>query len=346
MNRTNSDLEKNIKRGITDLTPDQKEKIWEIPAEQATGKEWYLDGTDQKKQGNHSRKIISWMSAVAACCVIGLLSLYMTTLRAEATIYFDVNPSVELQINQKERVVSAKANNADGKVVLEDMDLKHTDVDVAVNALLGSMVKHGYLNETKQVVLLSVESKDPEKGEQLRGRLTKQVEHCLNQQFGESKVWNQNISSDQELKRLAKKYEMTPGKASFVNKIVEHYPHMEYGMLAKMSMSELALYLEEQQVDLEDLGISEAERDELEKKREQLEMQQELEKEEQEAEEERLEELAEEEQEKIDPVDPTEVEEVEEQRERQQEKLEALAEREEEQEAFEEEIEEQEEMED
>lgn len=343
MNRTNSDLEKRIKRGMTDLTPDQKEKIWETPVEQATGKEWYLDGTDREKQGKHSRKIVSWMSAVAACCAIGLLSLYMTTFRAEATVYFDVNPSVELQINQKERVVSAKASNADGNVVLGDMDLNQTDVDVAVNALLGSMVKHGYLNEAKQVVLLSVESKDPEKGEQLRGRLTKQVTNCLHQQFGESKVWNQNISTNHELKQLAKEYEMTPGKAAFVNKIIEKYPYMNYGMLAKMSMSELALYLEEQQVDLENLIVDEEEREDLEEKREQLEMQQELEKERQEAEKERLEELSEREHENMDPI---EVEEIEEQREHQQEKLEELEEKEEEQDVLEEEKEELEEMED
>ena len=47
------------------------------------------------------------------------------------------------------------------------MDLKHTDLDVAMNALIGSMVKHGYLSEARHVVLVSVESSDSRKAEQL-----------------------------------------------------------------------------------------------------------------------------------------------------------------------------------
>ena len=73
-----------------------------------------------------------------------------------AVIGIDVNPSLELSINSKNKVIGVNTNNEDGKKVLGDMNLKGSNVDVAVNAIFGSMVKNGYINENDNSVLISM----------------------------------------------------------------------------------------------------------------------------------------------------------------------------------------------
>lgn len=85
---------------------------------------------------------------------VGLM--YFKNDNSVAVIGIDVNPSLELSINSKNKVVSVNTNNEDGKKVLGDMDLKGSNVDVAVNAIFGSMVKNGYINENDNSVLISM----------------------------------------------------------------------------------------------------------------------------------------------------------------------------------------------
>ena len=85
---------------------------------------------------------------------VGLI--YFKNDNSVAVIGIDVNPSLELSINSKNKVVSVNTNNEDGKKVLGDMDLKGSNVDVAVNAIFGSMVKMGYINENDNSILISM----------------------------------------------------------------------------------------------------------------------------------------------------------------------------------------------
>ena len=85
---------------------------------------------------------------------VGLI--YFKNDNSVAVIGIDVNPSLELSIKSKNQVIGVNTNNEDGKKVLGDMNLKGSNVDVAVNAIFGSMVKNGYINENDNSVLISM----------------------------------------------------------------------------------------------------------------------------------------------------------------------------------------------
>ncbi|UKI58768.1 MAG: hypothetical protein L6V81_05260 [Clostridium sp.] len=46
--------------------------------------------------------------------------------------------------------MSVNTNNDDAIKVIGDMNLKGTDVLVAMNAIFGSMVKNGYINDNEK----------------------------------------------------------------------------------------------------------------------------------------------------------------------------------------------------
>lgn len=247
---TDSYITEHIRSAAEQLTPNKAEQIWEEPIEKAVGDEWYLDGLRRPRRGRSY--LFKVLSSVAACFAVCLLSLYMFGIRPVATIYLDVNPSIEMQINSREKVVLAKANNQDGEVILDGMELKRTDLDVAMNAVLGSMVRHGYLSEAKNMILLSVDSSNVKRAEDLRARLSKEIQTCLNSMTGAGLVFDQSVEMDDDLEELVSAYNITPGKAAFLKKLTLAYPKLDFGKLAGLSMKELVDYLTDQDVKLED----------------------------------------------------------------------------------------------
>jgi hypothetical protein len=245
-------LKKHINSAAGSVAPDDADAIWEQPVERATGSEWFLDGIDKSKK--RTKTVIKTVSALAACLAVALLSVFILNSRPDATVYLDVNPSIEMQINRYEKVISASASNHDGEVILEDMDLKNSDLNVAINALLGSMVKHGYISEAQNMILLSVDSRDPEKALALRDRLTDEINRCMLSLVGSSSVIEQNMHTDDELEDLAEKYGITPGKAYLIQRLIMADPELSFEELAGLSMNDLVIRLRQKGIDIRDFA--------------------------------------------------------------------------------------------
>ena len=92
-----------------------------------------------------------WLAA--ACAALVLLGAgggglaYQRSHAVASVVSLDVNPSIELKVNRNEKVISCTALNTEAAAVLFDMnggaDLKGTKLDVAVNAIVGALVRDG-----------------------------------------------------------------------------------------------------------------------------------------------------------------------------------------------------------
>lgn len=60
-------------------------------------------------------------------------------------------------------MLRVNALNEDGRIVLGDMNFSGSSLDVTVNALVGSMLRNGYLSELANSILVSVDNGDPAK---------------------------------------------------------------------------------------------------------------------------------------------------------------------------------------
>ena len=86
------------------------------------------DSNEQKgliimKKKSYLSKIIgiAACSAVVAASVFGALTVHADRA-VDSTVSLDVNPSIEIQVNRKERVLSVTPLNSDGKVIVGSMD--------------------------------------------------------------------------------------------------------------------------------------------------------------------------------------------------------------------------------
>ena len=139
---------------------------------------------------------------------------------------------MQLELNRKDKVVSAKAGNADGQVVLDGMDLKGVSADVAVNALVGSMVQNGYLREDANSVLISVQSNKDGKAQALQISLSETADETLKNAKLSGAVLSQTVLHDSELEKLAQEYGISTGKAQLIQQIMDKEPTMTFKDLA------------------------------------------------------------------------------------------------------------------
>ena len=106
-----------------------------------------------------------WCFALKKIISLGLLLVAALALTGctgaksvvASTIAIDVNPSLVLELDEDDKVINVIMNNEDAIIIVGDMDLIGVDYNVAVNALIGSMVSNGYLNELANSVLLSIQ---------------------------------------------------------------------------------------------------------------------------------------------------------------------------------------------
>ena len=188
-----------------------------------------------------------WTTLVAAGLALMLLGggglFYQQANAVASVVSLDVNPSIELRVNRDEKVLSCTPLNEDAQEILEDMgggaDLKGAKLDVAVNAIVGSLVRKGYLSEISSAIMISVEDKDSARAKKLQQELTSAVDGVLRTNESKAAVLTQTVTQDAELERQARENSISTGKAALVNRILALNSSLRFDALAKLSVGEL-----------------------------------------------------------------------------------------------------------
>lgn len=176
------------------------------------------------------RKLKTWLAA--ACAALVLLGagggglVYHQSYAVASVVSLDVNPSIELKVNRNERVISCTALNTEAAAVLFDMDggadLKGTKVDVAVNAIVGALVREGYLDSISSAILISVEDKDQARAQRLQAELVASVDGVLQTQAPGTSVLSQVLDADAPaLEYMTFDSGLSAGKSALVQKVME-----------------------------------------------------------------------------------------------------------------------------
>ena len=187
-----------------------------------------------------------WTSLIAACLAVMLLGGGLFYQRANAVasvVSLDVNPSIELKVNRSEKVLVCTPLNEDAKAILADMsngaDLKGAKLDVAVNAIVGSLVRNGYLDSISSAIMISVEDKDTARAEKLQRELTSTVDGVLQTSAAKAAVLTQTLTQDAGREQQARENNISTGKAALVNHVLALNSALKFDELAKLSVEEL-----------------------------------------------------------------------------------------------------------
>ncbi len=193
-------------------------------------------------------------ACVALVLLVGGIFYYRGNLMVDSLVDLDVNPGIELLTNQKNRVLEAYATNGDGDKVLSGMDLQNVDLQVALNAIVGSMVQQGYMTKDTKGVLVTVQNKDQKKADNLRKLVVKEMEIALSTEDMNAAVFHQVISSqNNNASAFARKNNISLGKAVFVLNLANKARSLDAKELAKMKISEIAKLVADKNIDIRDI---------------------------------------------------------------------------------------------
>lgn len=240
-----------LQTSLNNSIPNQFDEIL-LKCQKKKGKIIMNEVKNNKEETKPSKKKTNLIPRLSVAFAVVLVALgityfgYNASYKVDSIIELDVNPSIELKVNKNEEVIEAIAQNEEAKQILKDMDLEKTDIDVALNAIIGSMVTNGYIDELANSILLTVENDDSAKGEELRQRLVAQINKILGSDQINGSVLSQNLSeADAKAQELAEKYNISLGKANLILDILNSNSLLTEQDLVGLSINELNVLSEE-----------------------------------------------------------------------------------------------------
>lgn len=242
------DIENKLKTAVEEIAPDVFDSIL-LSCNEQKGMTAVMtannNATNRKTPAR--KKALAAISAVAAALVLAVGIFYFTSSygggsnAVSSIVEIDVNPSIKLEVSEDEKVISAEAMNDDAVAVMDGMELAGTDLDVAVNALIGSMLKNGYIDDIANSILISVNSDDPTVSEQLRARIAAEIDSLFKSNSLDGAILSQVVSDDAEITQLAAANNISEGKAALIKGIMAQNPLYTFEDLAGLSINELNL---------------------------------------------------------------------------------------------------------
>lgn len=240
-------IEKRLKKEIDESTPDVLDGILSSCKERKRG-------MTMKKQ----RKLLPIVALAASFAIIfgvvfGIM-VHTNSNAVDSVVSIDVNPSVELKINKKEKVVSLNAVNDDGEEILKDTDVIGMTVETAVETLLAEMTNKGYIDTDKNSVLISVQNKNKENADKLSEKLLDSAYRSMGKKNGKGAVITQTLSENEDSARaLAEEYGLSYGKAKLITKIMEKDSLLTPDKLAGLHMNDLNLLIQQNGIELDEV---------------------------------------------------------------------------------------------
>ncbi len=151
----------------TVLTPDGEFLKARNRANVSLGEEFYfypIEEIETKKPSFWSRvkkkNVIIYSTSVLAAVLlfISFLPMMLTSNKVYAYVSIDINPSVEIGINEHLDVISLVAMNDDGTKLLNNFaDWKNKHIDTVTEAIIEKSMQDGFLDhDTKEVLITTI----------------------------------------------------------------------------------------------------------------------------------------------------------------------------------------------
>lgn len=240
-------IKKSLNRAVDQLPQPSLQKIMDTPVVKMEQMDTATRQEPLKNSWLHklcSPAQVRHVAAVCGCLLFffaaGIGGVYSyENILVDSIVDMDVNPSFELKINKKDRVLSFTPLNEDAAQAAEGHTYKDWNVEDAVKDLYRIMEEKEYLTDDRRTVLISVENKNPNRVSQLQSQLS----DCIRKTAEESKktvrIVTQEKKKDQALNQTAQNYHISSGKLQFIRMMTAAYPDLDEKTLSKMSMEEL-----------------------------------------------------------------------------------------------------------
>lgn len=241
---TDQELEARLARAVNQAAPHDLEAILsqcEPHCEEHSGSR---EGKDIPMTKTKTTRPFPWRALIAACLALAVIGggtgiFYQQANAVTSVISIDVNPSIELRVNKDEKVLSCTPLNEEAHIALAEMndgrDLEGAKLNVAVNAVVGALVRHGYLDGLSSAILVSVEDRDQTRAERMEEELRSAISSILEVEAPNATILSQTVTQDAGYNSYNSytynshhdddhhddDHHISSGKAALVNKVMQ-----------------------------------------------------------------------------------------------------------------------------
>ena len=247
------EIEKKLDTAVSGMIPEDmfkriSENIVSVDAER-------IEKGMKKKFNIFSKGFVGVAAAACVLFAVGVVGVpyYGNNYVPDSHVDIDVNPGVEIVTNKKNKVLEVQSTNQDGAAVIDGMNLKNTELKVAVNALIGSMVQKGYIQNDNTGILVTVRNDNEDKANKVKAEVLNDINTALSTNSVQATVINQTVKTTVDAKKFAAENNISIGKAVFVLNLAAKDTSLDAKELAKMKVSEIASLVVQKGIDIRDI---------------------------------------------------------------------------------------------
>jgi hypothetical protein len=154
-------------------------------------------------------------------------------------IMIDINPSVQLGVNEDDKVVEVVALNEDADILLSDMNLEDMELEEAVDSIVDEAVEIGYIdefsNENQVVVSSCLEKK--QKRLEYENKISERIRKRLENRNVYAEVLSNGVTD--EIKAEADEVGVSYGKMLLIERAVTLNPELDKNELLNSSIKDI-----------------------------------------------------------------------------------------------------------
>ena len=173
-----------------------------------------------------------------------LIFLFITNIpqeiQASSSLYMEINPSIQIDLDEEDKVLTILALNTDGEALILDLNnLKGEDVLTAIDEIIGTAIAKGYLDSERPVVLFDVLSDNEERRDAVTARIESRIPDIAAQRLPNLDMVRGNAQSRPD----EVPNDIEPGmmmRRNLINQVLDLYPdEYTYDQLSELSVVEL-----------------------------------------------------------------------------------------------------------
>jgi hypothetical protein len=233
------------KAGIESALQNVAANVPELPFEELAALPYHkMEEHDYiTRQTNRKAPVRIGALSLAAACSLAVLFLisgwYLRNRVSDSVITIDVNPSIQIITNRKDKILSVTALNEDARSVIAGNDYSGEKLEDTVDVLMNSLVEQQYIREDQKAILLTVTNKNADKADKIRSRADAAILNSLEAQNIKPTILSQIISREKSRTKLAGKYNISEGKLKLIQDMISVNSGLSLDLLAQLPIEKL-----------------------------------------------------------------------------------------------------------
>ena len=150
-----------------------------------------------------------------------------------SVIMLDVNPSICVEVNDRNVVVAVKGLNEESQTVLEGLEFNGKDYSEAVTDIVTKLQETQYLTELKNSILVSVSAPDENMASEILQTSIEAVENVGKTVDYAFSILSQVITHNADAAASGEKYGVSEGRVDMINKFIAEHSDYSFETLVE-----------------------------------------------------------------------------------------------------------------